>query len=83
MPLSFTSTLVEYCGQGLIEPTRMDLLIRLHSNGRFLALPSNVRLVWKWVQVANTLTYYDAATITAVRSVIVQVSVGNAEEKAF
>jgi hypothetical protein len=35
------------------------------------------------VEVANTLAYYDTATITAVRSVIVQVSVGNAEEKAF
>ncbi len=36
------------------------------------ALPPNIRLGWKWQEVANTLAYYNVATITAVKSFIVQ-----------
>ncbi len=34
------------------------------------ALPANVRLGWKIVDVANTLAYYDIATFTVVKSVV-------------
>ncbi len=44
----------------------------LHSNGRLLALPSNIRLGWKCMEVTNTRAYYDTATITAVKSLTVQ-----------
>jgi len=40
--------------------------VRLHTNGRLLALPENVRLGWKWVEKGNTLAYCNMATITAV-----------------
>jgi hypothetical protein len=55
-----------------MEPTRVELLIGPHSNGRLLALPTNIRLGFKWMAVANTLAYYDAATIIAVKCFIVQ-----------
>jgi hypothetical protein len=35
-------------------------------------LAKNIRLGWKWPTGANTLAYYDTATITAVKSFIVQ-----------
>ncbi len=50
----------------------MEHLTKLHSNGRLLALPANIRLRWKSMAVANTLAYYIKATITAVKSFIVQ-----------
>ncbi len=37
-----------------------------------LSLPANIRLGWKWMAVTNNLAYYDKATITAVKSFIVQ-----------
>ncbi len=37
-----------------------------------LGLPANIRLEWKSMEVGNTLAYYDMATITAVKSFIVQ-----------
>ncbi len=33
-----------------------------------LALPANIWLGWKQIAVANTLAYYDTATITTVKS---------------
>ncbi len=44
----------------------------IHSKGSLLALPENIRLELKWLIVANTLAYYDAAEITAVKSFVVQ-----------
>ncbi len=41
-------------------------------SGSHLVLPTNIRLGWKSIQVANTLAYYDTAIITAVKSFIVQ-----------
>ncbi len=41
-------------------------------SGSLLVLPTNIRLGWKSMQVANTLAYYDTAIITAVISFIVQ-----------
>jgi len=38
----------------------------LHSD-RLLALPTNIRLEWKGIEVANARAYYDTATITAVK----------------
>jgi hypothetical protein len=32
-------------------------LIGLHSNGRFQALPRNIRLVWHFLKMSNTLAY--------------------------
>jgi hypothetical protein len=29
----------------------------LYAKGRFLALPANIKLGWKFVKVANTLAY--------------------------
>jgi hypothetical protein len=34
-------------------------------------LPTNCRLGWKSMQVANTLAYYDTAIVTAVKSFMV------------
>jgi hypothetical protein len=45
-----------------------------------LGLPANIRLEWKSMEVGNTLAYYDMATITAVKSFIVQAPGG--EQKA-
>ena len=42
-----------------------------HSGSR-LVLPTNIRLGWKSMQVANTLAYYDTAIISTVKSFIVQ-----------
>ncbi len=41
-------------------------------SGSLLVTPTNIRLGWKSVQVANTLAYYDTAIITAIKSFIVQ-----------
>ena len=38
----------------------------------FATGPAKVRLGWKWMAVANTLAYYDTATILPVKSFIVQ-----------
>jgi hypothetical protein len=40
-------------------------------SGSLPVLPTNFRLGWKSMQVANTLAYYDTAIITAVKSFIV------------
>jgi hypothetical protein len=40
----------------------------LHSNGRLLALPTNVILGWKLMAVVNALAYYDTESITSVKS---------------
>ncbi len=42
---------------------------RLHSNGRFLALPANIRLVWI---ATNTLAFYGTNFIKSVKSFIAQ-----------
>ncbi len=41
-----------------------------NSTGRLLALPTNIRLVWKCMVVANILAYYATATIITVNSFI-------------
>jgi hypothetical protein len=71
LQLPFTSTLVKYLWARL-EPTRVEPLIGLHSNGRLLALPRNITLGYKKMKVANTLAYCDRATITALKIFIVQ-----------
>ncbi len=43
----------------------MDPLMRLHSKGRILALPKNIRLDWKRLTVTNTLAYFDTESNTA------------------
>jgi hypothetical protein len=48
--------------------------------GRLLALPTNVKLGWDRMAVANTLAYYDEATITAVKTFIAQTSGANVEK---
>jgi hypothetical protein len=40
------------------EPTRLRPLTELHSRGRLLALPKNIRHGWKELTVTNTLAYY-------------------------
>jgi hypothetical protein len=46
----------------------------LLSNAMLLTLHTNIRLGCKEIAVANTLAYYDTATITVVNSFIVQAS---------
>jgi hypothetical protein len=48
----------------------------LYFNGRLLALPVNIELGWKQMAVANEQTYYDTATITAIKSFKIQASDG-------
>jgi hypothetical protein len=48
------------------EPLR-----RLHSQGRLLTFPENIRLEWKWIAITNGLAYNDEILITSVKSVIV------------
>ncbi len=48
-------------------------LAGFHCN-RFIALPTNIRLGWKWTKFVKTLANYDTATITTVTSFIVQAS---------
>jgi hypothetical protein len=50
---------------------RVEFCKVFHS-GCLLVLPTNIRLGWKSMQVANTLAYYDTAIITAVKSFMVQ-----------
>jgi hypothetical protein len=51
----------------MLEPTRVEPLAGLHSNGRLIALPTNIRLGWKKMEKANTLAYYDTAIITVIK----------------
>ncbi len=44
----------------------------LDSKCRLLPVPANIRVGWKWRVVANNLAYYDAATVTVIKSFIVQ-----------
>jgi hypothetical protein len=48
----------------------VEPLTGLRLNGRLLVLPTNVRLEWKGMEVANTLVYYNMAAIYAVKSFI-------------
>ncbi len=58
-------------GQGRSLP-KWDSLTVLHSNGRLLALPTNVGLDRKWIVMGNTLAYHGTETIAALKSLIVQ-----------
>ncbi len=42
------------------------------ASGGLLALPTNIKLGWELIKVANVLANYDKATIRAVKSFIVQ-----------
>jgi hypothetical protein len=66
--MSFTSTLKIFAGKSRYSGTGP------HSNGRLLALPANIRQRGKSMVVAKFLFYYDMATITAVKSFILQAS---------
>jgi hypothetical protein len=46
--------------------------MRLRYIGKLLDFPINTRLGWKSIGVANTLAYYNAATIMTVKCFIVQ-----------
>jgi hypothetical protein len=54
---------------------RSKSLKGLNSNGKRLALPTNIRPGWEYMKVANTQAYYERATITAVKCFIVQAPV--------
>ncbi len=45
--------------------------MRLHSKGRLLNLPTNIRLVWQWLVVINALAYITTHIVTAVKSLII------------
>jgi hypothetical protein len=69
LPNHITSTLVYYF-QARPEPTRVESLMGLYSNGMILALPTSIRLGQTWIEVTNTQAYHDKATITAIKSFI-------------
>ncbi len=50
----------------------MEHLTKLHCNGKLLALSSNIRLRWLIGSCKHSRAYYVKATITAVKSFIVQ-----------
>jgi hypothetical protein len=50
----------------------VEPLTELPSKYKPSALPAKIRLGRKWLILVNTLSYYDTATITAVKSFIVQ-----------
>jgi hypothetical protein len=47
--------------------------MELHSNGRLLALPTNIRLGWQEMALTGTLAYCVTATVKAVKGFTVQV----------
>jgi hypothetical protein len=49
---------------------RMKNLPCAPDKGRLLALPTNIKLVWKGLSGTNTLAYYKHLQITAVRRVV-------------
>jgi hypothetical protein len=53
----------------------------VHSGG-LPALPANIRLAYKWIEVATTVAYYDTTKITAVKSFIVQAQLWQKTETA-
>ncbi len=64
LTLSKTSTLVQYLPTRL-EPTKVELLKALHSNGRLPALPTNIILWLQGMKMPNPLAYYNMGTINA------------------
>jgi hypothetical protein len=56
---------------------------KVFHSGSLLVLPTNIRLGWQSIKVANTLAYYDTAIITAVKSFIVQAPGVNVTKKYF
>ncbi len=47
-------------------------LLEINCDGWLSALPRDIRLEWKGQTMTNTLDYYDAAKITAIKSFIFQ-----------
>jgi hypothetical protein len=47
-------------------PTRAEYLAELHANSRPV-LPEYIKLGWNQIALANTLGYYDTATIVAAK----------------
>jgi hypothetical protein len=58
------------CLQVRLKPTRVKCLSGAHLQGRLLALPTNSRLGWKGLTLSNALTYYEKASLMAVKSFI-------------
>jgi hypothetical protein len=50
-----------------LEPTQVEPLMELNCKYRFIVLPVNIRLSWKWLKGANTLAYYEKGFITVVK----------------
>ncbi len=51
-----------------LEPSRVECLTELYSNGKLIALPGNIRLLWESMEMANTLAYYNTPKIMVVES---------------
>jgi hypothetical protein len=51
-----------------LEPSRVEYLTELYSNGKLIALPGNIRLLWESLEMANTLAYYNTPKIMVVES---------------
>ncbi len=63
-------TLVYYL-QARLEPTRVEYLAELHANSRPV-LPEYIKRGWNQITLANTLGYYDTATIVAAKTITMQ-----------
>ncbi len=66
-----TNTLAYYL-LAKLELTQGNLFTGLHSKGRLRALPVNIILECKCLNMTNTSAYFDAELLTAVESVIVR-----------
>jgi len=55
-----------------LEPTRVEHLTGFHSKGRLLALPESIRLGWKILTMASTLTYHRRELIIGGKSFMIQ-----------
>jgi len=55
--MSVTGTLI-LTFQAKLQPNSVEPPTGLYSKGVFLALPSNIRLWWKWLRATNNLADY-------------------------
>ncbi len=56
----------------MLEPTKVELFMGLCSIGMLPTFPTSIKLMWHQFAVANTIAYYNTATIMAIKSFIVQ-----------
>ncbi len=58
-----------------LEPVRVGCIAGLYSHDMTLSLATSLILWWKGISVANTLAYYDTASMTIIKNLVLQVIV--------